>query len=276
MTVCIAALCNGGKSCVLGADREITVGLPLNINFDHGERKIEQVAETAAVLSSGNALVCAELSQRLRHALVASGEKRPEVQKTGELLRDIYMQVHLARAASVILGPRGYTLDEFKMYGASRLPPAIYQQIDQLFFNFTLNTEFIAAGVDQAGGHIGWVHYHGVQGGGWLEWFDKIGYQAIGSGSSHAGVLLALANQHSQLTLAQTIYNVYRAKRSAEVAPGVGPATDMALITDAGVEFLNKEFLDTLDALGGQIGGDTSEIVAKVQAMLDGRGNQNA
>jgi len=224
MTVCIAALCDSGKSCVVAADREITVGLPLNINFEHGERKIEQVAGTVAVLSSGNALVCAELAGRLRNGLIASGEIKPELQKAGGMLRDIYMQAHLERAESVILRPRGLTLDEFKLYGAQRLPLAIYQQIDQLFFNFTLNTEFIIAGVDQSGAHIGWVHYHGVQGAGWLEWFDKLGYQAIGSGSSHAGVLLALANQHSQLSLPETIYNVYRAKRSAEVAPGVGTA----------------------------------------------------
>ena len=270
MTVCIAALCDGGKSSVVAADREITIGLPLNINFDHGERKIEQVADAIAVLSSGNALVCAELARRLRTALIASGAK-PELQKAGEALRDLYMRTHLERAESVILRPRGLTLEEFKLYGAQRLPLQIYQQIDQLFFNFTLNTEFILAGLDASGGHIGWVHYHGIQGAGWLEWFDKLGYQAIGSGSSHAGVLLALANQHSQLSLVETIYNVYRAKRSAEVAPGVGPATDMAVITDVGVEFLQQRFLDKLRETGGQIGGDTSAIIQQVRDLFDHR-----
>jgi hypothetical protein len=270
MTVCIAALCEEGKACVVAADREITVGLPLNLHFDHGERKIDPVAKNVAVLSSGNALVCAELSNRLRKELGASLGEARDLQKAGETLRNLYIQTHVERAASVILAPRGITLDEFKLFGAQRLPPDIFQQIDQLFFNFTLNTEFIVAGVDGSGGHIGWVHYHGMAGAGWLEWFDRIGYQAIGSGSSHAGVLLALLNQHSRLNRAETVFNVYRAKRSAEVAPGVGPATDMALVTADGVDFLGNDIVDELKILAGQVMSDTSETVKKVQVLLGG------
>jgi hypothetical protein len=75
--------------------------------------------------------------------------------------------------------------------------------------------------------------------------------------------------------LPETIYNVYRAKRSAEVAPGVGPATDMAVITDAGVEFLNQSFLDKLKETGGQIGGDTSAIIEQVRDLFDHRRGQS-
>ena len=103
----------------------------------------------------------------------------------------------------------------------------IYQQIDQLLFTFTLNTEFIVpASINPAVILVGFIITECKELVGWNGSIN-LDIKPIGSIFS-CGVLLALANQHSQLSLAQTIYNVYRAKRSAEVAPGVGPATDMA------------------------------------------------
>jgi hypothetical protein len=244
MTVCIAALCDKAQACVVAADREITVGFPINIGFEHHERKIEALGKTCVVLSSGNALVAEEVISRTKRGV--AGVAQDDVQRASAVLRDTYLDVHLERAEQVILRPRGITLKEFKDVGAQKIPLPIYQQIDQLLFNFTLNTDFLISGVDASGAHIGWVHYHGVQGGGWLESFDKLGYQAIGSGGSHANILLSLTGQHRDLSVAETVFNVYAAKVNAEVAPGVGHATDMAVITKSGTEFLTEKFIEEL------------------------------
>ena len=246
MTVCIAALCDRGRVCVVAADREVTIGFPLNIAFEHHERKIDALSDYCVAMSAGNALVAAETVALARRAIIAGGTR--DIAIASEQFRDAYMGLHLARAEQLILGPRGITLAEFKATGAQQIPQALYSQIDNLFWNFTLNTDFILAGVDEGGAHISWVHYHGVQGQGWLERFDKLGYQAIGSGGSHAAILLSLTGQHRDLDTAETVYNVYCAKVNAEVAPGVGDATDMAVISAAGTEFLAPAFLDELEA----------------------------
>lgn len=252
MTVCIAALSDKSQACVVAADREITVGPPVNIGFEHHERKIEPLSKACMALSSGNALVAEEVITRTRRGVAGAAEE--DVQHCAATMRDVYMTVQLERAEQVLLRPRGLTLKEFKETGAQRIPLPLYQQIDQLFFNFTLNTDFLVAGVDGSGGHVAWVHYHGVQGGGWLESFDKIGYCAIGSGGSHASILLSLNGQHRDLTIAETVFHVYAAKVSAEVAPGVGRSTDMAVITKAGTEFLTEKFLDSLKDVRTKIG----------------------
>jgi hypothetical protein len=119
-----------------------------------------------------------------------------------------------------------------------------------MFWNFTLNTEFLLAGLDGSGAHISWVHYHGMQGVGWLESFDKLGYSAIGSGGPHANILLSLNGQHRDLPVAQTLFNAYAAKVSAEVAPGVGAATDIAVISGKGdVAFLSEDSIKKLGDL---------------------------
>ena len=247
MTVCIAALCNEGKACIVGADREITVPA-LSLEFEHQEKKIETLNKGCVVMSSGDALLAAEVVEKTRAKLAALAN--PMVQQVAEALRSTYMPLHLERAEQVILHPRGLNLREFKERGAQQLPPQAYLNIDQLLFNFGIGVvEFHVAGVDGTGGHIFRVHYSGVAGGSWLEWCDKLGYRAIGTGGPHATIFLSMEGQHRGQGVAETLYNVYCAKRTAEVAPGVGAATDLATIIPEKIEFVNEQRLGKLAAL---------------------------
>jgi hypothetical protein len=198
-------------------------------------------------MSSGSALIAEDVISRTRRT--TTGAQNLEVHTAASILRDNYLASHVERAEQVILWPRGLTLKEFKDIGAQKIPLPIYQQIDQLFFNFSLNTEFLVAGVDSTGGHLAWVHYHGVQGQGWLESFDKLGYNAIGSGGIHASILLSLTGQHRDLSIAETVFNVCAAKVNAEVAPGVGNQTDLTVITKDGINFMSQNAVNQLREL---------------------------
>jgi hypothetical protein len=259
MTVCIAALCDKSQACVAAADREITVGAPTNVSFEHHESKIEIISKAVVVMSSGNALVAEDVTTRTRQTTI--GAQDLDVHAAAAILRDNYLATHVERAEQLILRPRGLTLKEFKDIGARKIPLAIYQQIDQLFWNFGLNTDFLVSGVDRTGGHIAWVHYHGVQGQGWLESFDKLGYNAIGSGGIHASILLSLTGQHRELSVAETVFNVCAAKVNAEVAPGVGNQTDLTVITRDGVKFLSEEAINQLRELHKKTAARTIPLV---------------
>jgi 20S proteasome alpha/beta subunit len=246
MTICIAALSDNGAACVVAADRQMTVG-GTALEFEHHESKIDRISDSCFALSSGSALVASEVVDKTRQAIAAAGNAT--VHQMAEMMRDVYMTVHLERVEHVILLPRGWRWAEFKQFGAQQIPVQAYIGIDQQIFNFGLQTEFIVAGVDASGGHIGWIHYHGMAGAGWLEFYDKIGYQAIGSGASHASILLSLGGQHKGLPLAETVYNVYVAKKNAEVAPGVGNATDLGIVSSKGLEIVSEDTLKKLDEL---------------------------
>jgi hypothetical protein len=57
---------------------------------------------------------------------------------------------------------------------------------------------------------------------------------------------MVVSGQHISTSLNKTVFNVYASKRSAEVAPGVGQATEVRIISKAGVRALSTEELDSL------------------------------
>jgi hypothetical protein len=99
--------------------------------------------------------------------------------------------------------------------------------------------EFLIVGIDQNGAHIFRVHYEGVQGGNWLEWCTKLGFRAIGTGQIHASITLATSEQHRMENVDTTLFNVYCAKKNAELAPGVGVTEDIGIISSNGIVFID-------------------------------------
>ncbi len=218
----------------------------LNLEFEHHTGKIDSLTNHCVVMSSGDALLASEVFERMKARL--GQPKNLTIQQAAEKLRDSHMSIHLERAEQVILHPYGLTFKEFKEKGAQQILPQSYLNIEQLLFNFGINAvEFVIAGWDVGGTHILHIHYNGIAGGSWLEWCDKLGYLAIGSGSSHALILLSLEGQYAKLGIPETLYNVYCAKKNAELAPGVGDVTDLAIISDSGVEFINSSLVQELD-----------------------------
>ena len=244
MTVGLGALCDNGTSCVVAADREMTV-MALSLEYEHGDSKIEPLSPTCVIISAGDALLAAEILGSIDQARLASDS----IRAAAEAVRDAYVAAHLSRAESVVLRPRGLTWEDFR-HRAHEIPLQSYLGIDQLLFNFGIGAaEFLVAGTDPSGAHLFRVHYNGVAGGSWLEWCTKLGYRTIGSGSPHASVFLALEQQHRRLSTAETLFNVYCAKKSAELAPGVGKATDLAIIHRGRIEQVPEGLLADYERL---------------------------
>jgi hypothetical protein len=105
-----------------------------------------------------------------------------------------------------------------------------------------LQTEALVAGVDDVGAHLFAVTHPGV-----LLALETTGYGAVGSGGLHAAVRLSLGQHNKVASLTDTVYNVYEAKKAAEVAPGVGKLTDLAIIKGGKVCFAEKPLFDELE-----------------------------
>ena len=61
MTICIAAVCDGGQSIVVAADRMFTAGPPVNLEFETAEKKIESVSPSCVALLAGNSAFGTEI-----------------------------------------------------------------------------------------------------------------------------------------------------------------------------------------------------------------------
>ena len=256
MTVCIAAVCERGKKIVVASDRMFTAPAPMNVEFETSERKIETLSPTCVTLFSGNSAFATEIIRATRGKL--AGAQSPLVEIVSGAVQASYVEERLAKIREQIILPNlgpDYTRAEglgvsMPMYLQTQ--PMVYQQLVAIMANFNLMSDIIVAGIDSGGARLAVVGHPGT-----TAWLDKLGHAAIGSGGIHANMRLALGAQTSQASLVETLYRVYEAKKASEVAPGVGSATDIAIVdetraTECGPEIL-RSWRMFLRNLGGRV-----------------------
>ena len=69
---------------------------------------------------------------------------------------------------------------------------------------------------------------------------------------------LSLTSQNSQMQgrhtcpevlINESVYLIYEAKKNAEIAPGVGHKTDMAIVSNKGIDVLTESDKETLESI---------------------------
>lgn len=240
MTVCIAALCsanNTSRRVVVAADRMVTY--PGYIEFEHPGSKMVRLSDRALVMVAGDTL----LGMRLANdAAAAYGGATGDVSAVAADLAGRFTQVRYEQVEQQILSKRGLTFGGFYASHSS-LNGQTVMLIDNQMAQFDLGVELLLAGVDEAGAHIHTVHNPGAPD----RNHDPIAYAAIGSGAVH--VLPSMAGfMHGPNTgYGRAVFHVYASKRRAEVAPGVGTATEMAIVGSSGVRRLERAQIDALE-----------------------------
>jgi hypothetical protein len=125
------------------------------------------------------------------------------------------------KAEDRVLGRFGITMKDFLEKGLDYFTPEEHAALSQDIRDERLDCCFLSSGFDAQGEpHIFKVSEPGVS-----EYYDKMGFWAIGSGETAAKTLLLYLNQNRETSLAGTIYNVCSAKFMAEKAIGVGAET---------------------------------------------------
>lgn len=234
MTICIAALCQGGRTVVVASDHMITAGF-LALEFEHPSTKFDILTENIIGLTAGNALANTDLFRECRSAI--SQLQSPSVELVADRVKEQFVTLRRMRAEDEYLRPRGFTITDFYQKGLiNRLPSEIGMYLDREIHTARFPLDIIIAGVDSTGGHI-----YGVKDPGIVDCYDRLSYHAIGSGESHA-LLTIIENRHSpDEGVNKTVYLVYEAKRRAEVAQGVGSETDLGIITIQGLRVLTED-----------------------------------
>jgi hypothetical protein len=244
MTICIAAICENGKYIVAAADRMVTIPPPLNLEFEPPLSKIEVVQKGCVALASGSLPYADDIISGIRH-LVAS--QAPSIPSICEQFKNAYTAFRDQRfEEQVISAQLGADFKGFRARGGVlpaylQVQPNTYQTIVIQSQQFNLNTDFLIAGIDENGTYMGVVTHPGT-----FFSTNKLGYAAIGSGATHASVSLHLGGQTKKLSLEETLFSVYAAKRAAEAAPGVGVETDIAIVSLGEVWVCNSVVMDKI------------------------------
>lgn len=217
MTICIAALYDNGKGCVLASDQMITAHFPLGYEFESDEvAKMIRVGETIPVyvLTAGDVLFANEVIEKARKEAEAQGITAA----TGiaELVRKAYQTVRTTTVVHNELQPRGLDMNTY--YNShQRLLPQIVQMIDNALAHYDPRVDLIVAGQGE-----GICNIYTLVNPGLLTCNDPVGYGTIGSGAPHAMYSLIESGYKKSLDKEKVRNLVERAKKRSEVAPGVG------------------------------------------------------
>jgi len=227
MTICIAALYENGKGCVLASDQMTTARFPIGYEFENEEiKKIIKVRETtvAYLLIAGDVLFANEVLEAVRKDVDAKGITATPV--IAELFRQHYQTVRKQHIIRHELEPRGLTLDLY--YQAhQKLVQAVVMMIDNALKTGNPRTELIVTGFGESGCSVFSIINPGD-----LFCHDAIGFVAVGSGGPHA-VYSLIESGYKKSMDAKTVYElVEKAKHRSEVAPGVGKGTEMVSIPE--------------------------------------------
>lgn len=247
MTVCIGALCADAqgtpwRAAVVASDRMVTMGGLME--FEHEYPKVVEVTNRVLALVAGDALRGAQLVRTVRGLIPATPTT---VEIIAAAAAAAYSEQRRAQVQAEFFTPRGIAMADFYNGLQQRLLPQIAGMLDQQAAGFDYGVEVLIAGMDDEGAHI-----HAIRNPGAGSNYASIGYTAIGSGALHALQAMIGFDHMGEQSLNDTVFQVYVAKRRAEVAPGVGQDTDVAVITAEGCMFLDQSVLEQLSRLYGE------------------------
>jgi hypothetical protein len=271
MTVCIAALCEQGSKVVVAADRMFT-SPAVNVEFETDETKIEVLSHACVALSAGNSASATEILGGAKRRF--GNNQSPWIVDAAESVRAEYMATRNRKADEQVVAPAlGYDFDYFRAKGGT-LPeylekqPQTFQNLTMLASQWNLILDIIVTGIDATGGHILQIMHPGT-----ISAVEKLGYATIGTGAVHALTRLTLGAQTKHKSLAETVFAVFDAKKSAEAAPGVGLATDMAVIdAQKGVVPYTDTMVRSLAGLHANHTKQSPPDLASLRAMCNDAG----
>lgn len=242
MTVCIAAICDNNQSVVVASDRMLSAHF-LALEFDHPDAKIDILASRCVGLSAGDALPTGELFGAC--AGISAQLSNPQIELIATHVKDKYSELRRKFIEEKLFKPRGITIDDFYQGGIIRqLPPDVSLTLDDRVQRTDYSVELIVAGVDSGGASIFGIVNPGIS-----SCYNRVGYHSIGSGMSHALLSLVSSGQHWSTDLNRSVYNVYCAKKQAELAQGVGNATEMRIVTQSGIRSVAAKEMETLEKI---------------------------
>jgi len=235
MTCCVSALCDGGKSIILVADRMVGTGM---IEGEPDIKKVRQLHKDWRVMIAGNDI--APSFPIIDDAKSKLGKGSVSVGKAMRTIYDSYCAERNAQAEAVYLAPLGWKMGQFNSPLSSVILPSSRKEIAAKIADYRLDVGLLVAGFDDRGeGHLFTLDDDDNRGR--PQRHDIPGYRAIGSGSYGAMYMMAYREVSRSMPLRLVLYHAIEGKYFGERAGGVGIHTDTYIMRAGEPVFRIKE-----------------------------------
>jgi hypothetical protein len=226
VTVCIAATCKENKEprIIICADKKIgtwVAGAEVGFKFSWATRnwpaliagELRRAEELLATCSSYLSTVS------LNWKNIFDEIKKPVLMQK-EKLADEYVR-----------GKFGFSYDHLRTHGKRELPASLLYETFSAIKDLELGCQLLIVGFLDHGAHKNETHIFVVERD--FSVAHHSPFAAIGTGGIVAEAALYQRKQLSHRKLGDTLYNVFEAKSLSEISEGVGPSTDMAVLSPA-------------------------------------------
>ena len=262
MTICLALVCDEGKSVAAVDDRMVSDS-SLSLEFEQKTRKIELIGATFAALTAGDALAHSDLLKDAADGM--GGLVQPGVREVATVVEQCFIEHRQALAEKLVLRPLGMDHETF-LERQQSLSGDIVLALSSEYQSVELGVELLVAGIDSTGAHLYVISDPGI-----ARCFDSIGYAAIGSGLPHAEGFLTEADYSPAISINRGVWLAYVAKRRSERAPGVGSRfTDILTVEpEYGARFLNQASLEQLNCVYQQYIQKSEKVSQSIERTIN-------
>lgn len=274
MTICIAAVSEKNTDdprVIIGSDRMITHQMGAPIEYEHTSTKIleltkDLVLDSKCVMMSAGAVSLSEslnqvTKRKISEEMEDSEMENCSIRDIAELCADAYNEVIRDHIQRRVLSTYDMDFDDFKDQRdlQGEFLAHLNNDITEVRREIQNNLISLIVGVDSEGANI-----FGIRSG-TFQSFNRLGYQAIGSGQSPAESVFIHNRYDDGWSLKKSLVCLIEAKKQAEEAQGVGKETDIAIISEGkGIKHLNNSVIEEIEDIYKELSKKQEEIRKKV------------
>ena len=218
MTICIAAICRNieGQEVIVFATDHMVSNQAVG-QFEISIEKYKVISDNIVAMLSGNPLIF--------NNLLLNCPEKCTFNETNQLIYDNMSKYKKELLQKQVLDDFQITYDYIKEVLRGPIQNEYIENVLRLISEFSLQTSILLIGFESNEAQIVEIMENTIND------LRDIGFAAIGSGGVQALNTLLFQRQAKTDPLPITLYNVYKAKRNAEVSIGVGRETDIMVLS---------------------------------------------
>lgn len=222
VTICIGVICDNRTKAIAVSDRMLT-SADQSLAFEHDEPKITVLFDNCLAVTAGPATIHQPIFQAVRSEV---REPKPSISDVAQKIKSKYQESRRSLLNDYVFSRRGLTIDLFhenqRVFHESTI-----LELNERMDEFDLGLDIGVVGVDQDLK----AHIYSISNPGMAIPHNPLGFCCIGSGLNHANTTFAYRRFTPSFPLKRAIYVAFEAKKRAEMAGGVGPTTDIAIVS---------------------------------------------
>lgn len=268
MTVCISAVCTKDQAIVMASDQMLSMGGYMSA--DGCTTKVDPFYyHWFSQFSADDVSAITPIYDNIRDYDESNPAGR--VVDVASIAKDSYKKQRLLQIEDDILASYGLTWEQFKSEGRTRLGDRDFEIVIEAIRRYDLQVEMLVAGFDgQNEPHIFTVGNPGK-----VDYYDKVGFWAIGSGRHQALASLFASQYRLNAPLEECVAHVLCAKFSAESAQGVGEKTFLIVYTKEDLLIgVSTDVEDAVKRGWKRLPKIPSRLLPKIRQSLDESGDR--